>query len=87
MALARVSLVDRMPEAVPQQPPAKAPRVWMAATAAMTVLGASHSGDGSSPRPEPHPLIHFITATPQGIATNPIAVSRDGSHSPSLELQ
>jgi len=28
----------------------------------------------------PFPLIHFTTATPQGIGTNPIAVSPDGSH-------
>jgi eukaryotic-like serine/threonine-protein kinase len=53
---------------------------WMAA-AAMTALAAVALWGWLKPAPAtPRQLIHFIAATPQGIGTNPIAVSRDGSH-------
>jgi Tol biopolymer transport system component len=46
----------------------------------MTVLaGVALWGWLRSAPTAPRPLIHFVTATPQGIATMPIAVSRDGS--------
>jgi serine/threonine-protein kinase len=80
VALARVSLADPVPQAVPQHAPAKTSWMWMAATAAMTVLaGVALWGWLKPTPPEPRPLIHFTTATPQGMGTNPIAVSRDGS--------
>ena len=68
VALARVSLSDPVPEAVPQHAPAKTSWVWMAATVAMTVLaGVALWGWLKPTPPEPRPLIHFTTATPQGI--------------------
>jgi Tol biopolymer transport system component len=70
-------------DAVPpgSQAPAKNPRVWMAAAASMTVLAGVALWGWLKPAPAaPRPLIHFTTATPQGIATSPIAVSPDGSH-------
>jgi serine/threonine-protein kinase len=83
VALARVSLSDPVPETVTRtvQVPAKAPRVWMAATAAMAVLaGVALWGWLKPAPPEPRLQTHFTTAAPQGVGTNPIAVSRDGSH-------
>jgi serine/threonine-protein kinase len=82
VALGRVSLINPVPETPTPivHVPAKAPRLWMAATAAMAVLaGVAAWGWLTPPPAEPRPLIHFITATPQGVGTNPIAVSRDGS--------
>ena len=62
------------------QIPSTSPRLWMAATAAMTVLAAVALWGWLKPTPEgPHPLIHFTTATPEGIQTSPIVVSPDGS--------
>src|SRR5262249_18625140 len=56
-------------------------RLWMAATAMMTVLaGVAFWGWLKSVPAGPRSLIHFTTAAPQGVGTNPIAVSPDGSH-------
>jgi len=71
--------IDAAPPAV--RAPTKNPRLWMAAAAAMAVIAGVALWGWLKPAPAPpRPLIHFVTATPQGIATNPIAVSPDGSH-------
>ena len=82
VALGRVSLSDPVPEAAPQtaQAPAKTPRPWMVATAAMTVLAGVALWGWLTPAPSQSRLLtHFTTATPQGDGNSPIAVSRDGS--------
>jgi Tol biopolymer transport system component len=59
----------------------KTTRLWMIATAAMTVLAGVAFWGWLKPTPtEPRPLIHFTMGTPEGAGVNPIAVSRDGSH-------
>jgi eukaryotic-like serine/threonine-protein kinase len=56
-------------------------RLWKVAAAAITVVAGVALWGWLKPAPaSPHPLIHFATATPQGIAANPIAVSSDGLH-------
>jgi Tol biopolymer transport system component len=70
--------IDAAPLAV--QAPAKNPRLWMAAAAGMTVLAAVALWGWLKPAPAaPRPLIHFTSATPQGIGVDVIAVSPDGS--------
>jgi Tol biopolymer transport system component/predicted Ser/Thr protein kinase len=81
---AALELVSQpLPEAAAPavQVPRKNPRLWMAAAAAMTVLAGVALWGWLKPAPAAlRPLIHFATAIPQGIATNPVAVSSDGSH-------
>jgi serine/threonine-protein kinase len=66
---------------VPVPVPTRAPGLWMAATAVMTVLAAIALWGWLKPVPAaPRPLMHFTTSAPEGAGTNPIAVSPDGSH-------
>ncbi len=79
IALTRAS----QPEPAPPPPvpvEAKKPFLWIAATVAMTALAAVGLWGWLKPAPaERRPITHFVTATPQGIAAQPIAVSSDGS--------
>ena len=73
-------------EAAAPAVPRTNPRLWMV-TAAMTVVAGVALWGWLKPAPaSQRPLIHFATATPQGIATNPIAVSSDGLHIAFKEL-
>jgi Tol biopolymer transport system component len=66
------------PESRPAYPVRMLP--W-AAAAVMTAVAAFAIWGWLKPEPaEPRPVIHFTTAAPRGVGTNPIAVSRDGSH-------
>jgi serine/threonine-protein kinase len=83
VVLARGSLAEPSLEAAPRAVhiSTKTPRLWMAATAMMAVLAGVAFWEWLKPVPAgPRPLIHFTTAAPQGVGTNPIAVSPDGSH-------
>jgi eukaryotic-like serine/threonine-protein kinase len=62
------------------QIPAKHKTMWLAGSAAMILLaGIALWGWLKAAPAAPHPLIHFVTSTPQGIQTNTIAMSPDGS--------
>jgi Tol biopolymer transport system component/tRNA A-37 threonylcarbamoyl transferase component Bud32 len=85
VALARVSSSSDAVVAGATPPPvhasANTPRVWVAATAAMTALAGIALWGWLKPAQPPPPrlLTHFTTAAPEGDGNSPIAVSRDGS--------
>src|SRR5487761_147496 len=73
--------LENLQEPKPQVAPPVPRYQWIAwAIAAVAVLALAATAWALWPKPAtPRPLIHFTSATPQGIVTNPVVVSPDGS--------
>jgi serine/threonine protein kinase len=80
-ALELVTLpVPEAPAAVVPPPPTQRSWLWQAVAGVLAIaLGIALWGWLKPTPAEPRPITHFVAATPQGIAGNPIAVSPDGS--------